>query len=113
MRALLASSIVILLVPPAFAQTLFSRMVSENNLLLHEVSFSEDYEAGAFGMEGCEEQLLCTYGHGPAPGSLPMGQVVSLMDLCLYFSVPLPEGCRELSVAAMKNKFTFVRRFFS
>lgn len=77
MRALLASSIVILLVPPAFAQTLFSRMVSENNLLLHKVSFSEDCEAGAFGMEGYEEQLLCTCGPGPAPGSLPMGQVVS------------------------------------
>lgn len=93
MRALLASSIVILLVPPAFAQTLFSRMVSENNLLLHEVSFSEDYEAGAFGMEGCEEQLLCTcvhlwawactweFAHGP--GGVPHG-------LRLIFFCPTP-----------------------
>lgn len=34
---------------------------------------------------------VCTCGSGPAPGSLPMGQVVSLMDLLLHFSVPLPE----------------------
>jgi hypothetical protein len=67
-------------------------------------------------MEGCEDSCsapVCTCGHGPAPGSLPVGQAVSLMDLGLYFSVPLPEGCRELFLAAMKNKFTFVRRFFS
>ena len=38
-RALLDASIVLL--SPALAQTLFSRVVSENSLTLHQVSFSE------------------------------------------------------------------------
>lgn len=41
---------------------------------------------------------MYTCGPEPVPGSLPMGQVGSLVDLFLHFPVPLPEGCRELSL---------------